>query len=440
MRHLPVADLPQFLGCGNIPLWNRWLEHESLNAYWRAHAVTTQIARVRAPVLQVTGWYDDSRGPIDYTNALSAVPNHPLIRLVIGPGAHQGVDHVAGDFGPESRVDSRQLQLRWFDHYLRGVDNGVDREPGLDYFVIGDNHWHHAAGWPPAHVAATRFFLHSHGHANTSAGDGWIDTLPPGTEPHDEYRYDPSDPTPYLIDSRELETSLNEDFASLNATRPDELVFTSPPLTQPLLVAGPLSSSLYAATDARDTDWYVMLLNVFPDGRAERVQDGVARARFRNGFEPPVAPDAGPARALQDRYVVHRPSLRARTPRAGRRLLGALPEIRPQSQHRWRQRARHDVGRRPPDDPARRGPSVRGHIGIHALMSERPPSISLGGRPHRHSILSYFAGADTALATAVAAFSTNGVNMSSPLDCAVFLSVMSTSTFPSPFSRNASTG
>ena len=60
---------------------------------------------------------------------------------------------------------------------------------------------------------------------------------------HDEYRYDPSDPTPYLIDSRELETSLNEDFASLNATRPDELVFTSPPLTQPLLVAGPLSAS-----------------------------------------------------------------------------------------------------------------------------------------------------------------------------------------------------
>jgi uncharacterized protein len=287
MRHLPVAGLPQFLGCGNIPLWNRWLAHKSLDAYWRAHAVTTHIGGVRAPVLQMTGWYDDSRGPIDYTNALSAVPNHPPIRLVIGPGAHQGVDHVAGVFGPESRIDERQLQLRWFDHYLRGVDNGVDREPPVDYFVIGDNHWHHAAGWPPAHVTATRFFLHSHGHANTSAGDGWLDTLPPGAEPHDEYRYDPSDPTPYLIDSRELETSLNEDFASLDATRPDELVFTSPPLTQPLLVAGPLSASLYAATDARDTDWYVMLLDVFPDGRAERVQDGVARARFRRGFSHP---------------------------------------------------------------------------------------------------------------------------------------------------------
>ncbi len=242
MRHLPVADLPQFLGCGNIPLWNRWLDHESLDAYWRAHGVTTHIAGVRAPVLQLTGWYDDSRGPIDYTNALAAVPHHPPIRLVIGPGAHQGVDHVAGDFGPESRVDERQLQLRWFDHYLRGVDNGVDREPSLDYFLIGDNHWHHAPAWPPADVHATRFFLHSRGHANTSAGDGWIDTVPPGAEPHDEYRYDPSDPTPYLIDSRELETSLNEDFALLDATRPDELVFTSAPLTQPLTVAWPRSA------------------------------------------------------------------------------------------------------------------------------------------------------------------------------------------------------
>jgi uncharacterized protein len=288
MRHLPVADLPQYLKCGAVPLWDRWLTHQTLDHYWRAHAVTTRIRGVRAPVLQITGWYDDSRGPIDYTNALQSVPSHPFMRLVIGPWAHQGLDHVAGDYGPEARVDSRLLQLRWFDHYLRGVDNGVDREPPVDIFVIGDNRWRREPSWPLARARATQFFLHSGGHANTSGGDGSLDTLPPAAEPRDEYRYDPSDPTPYLIDSRELETSLNEDFSALDATRADELVYTSSPLTRSLEVTGPLKAALYAATDGRDTDWYVMLLDVFPDGRAERVQDGVARARFRHGFEHSV--------------------------------------------------------------------------------------------------------------------------------------------------------
>jgi predicted acyl esterase len=71
LAHLPLTTLPQRLGCGDVPLWNRWLAHPTLDAYWRAHAVTTNIARVKAPVLQISGWYDDSRGPIDYTNALS---------------------------------------------------------------------------------------------------------------------------------------------------------------------------------------------------------------------------------------------------------------------------------------------------------------------------------------------------------------------------------
>ena len=306
MRHLPLSDLPQQLGCGDVPLWDRWIAHPTLDAYWRAHAVTTNIARVRAPVLQISGWYDDSRGPIDYTNALNRVPGHPLVRLVMGPGAHKGVDYVAGDFGPQSRVDTRRLQLRWFDHYLLGKDNGVDREAPVDLFVFGDDVWRHEAAWPLTRAVPTRWYLTSNGRANTSAGDGVLDTIPPGfstangapnvrpgaAAPRgavaDTFTYDPADPTPFLIDSRELETSLNEDYTALNAARRDALVFTSRPLTRPVEVTGPLSASLWAATDARDTDWDVMLLDVFPDGHAERVQDGVARARFRQGFTTPV--------------------------------------------------------------------------------------------------------------------------------------------------------
>jgi putative CocE/NonD family hydrolase len=288
LRHLPLSDLPQQLGCGRVPLWDRWVAHPTLDAYWRAHAVTTSIAKVKAPVLQISGWYDDSRGPIDYTNALNRVPGHPFIRLVMGPGAHKGVDYVAGEFGPQSRVDTRRLQLRWFDHYLLGRDNGVDREPPVDLFVFGDNSWRKEPAWPLARAVPTRWYVSSGGHANTSAGDGMLDTIPPGAAPADTFTYDPANPTPYLIDSRELETSLNEDFTALNATRHDALVFTSKPLTKPVEVTGPMSATLWAASDAKDTDWNVMLLDVFPDGHAERVQDGVARARFRRGFDREV--------------------------------------------------------------------------------------------------------------------------------------------------------
>ncbi|HMA24427.1 MAG TPA: CocE/NonD family hydrolase, partial [Gemmatimonadaceae bacterium] len=292
LTHLPLSDLPQRLGCGDVPLWDRWIAHPTLDAYWRAHAVTTNIAKVRAPVLQISGWYDDSRGPIDYTNALNKVPGHPFIRLVMGPGAHKGVDYVAGDFGPQSRVETRRLQLRWFDHYLLGKNNGVDTEPPVDIFVFGDNTWRKEPAWPLARAVPAQWFLSSSGNANTSKGDGVLDTIPPAGAPADTFTYDPANPTPYLIDSRELETSLNEDFTSLNETRRDELVFTSRALTKPIEVTGPMAATLWAASDAKDTDWNIMLLDVFPDGHAERVQDGVARARFRHGYdkEVPLAP------------------------------------------------------------------------------------------------------------------------------------------------------
>jgi len=288
ITHLPLASLPQRLGCGDVPLWDRWIAHPTLDAYWRAHAVTTYIDKVKAPALSMAGWHDDSRGPLDYTNALLRVPGHPAWHLVMGVGAHKGVDYVAGDFGPQARYAYRDLQLRWFDHYLLGRDNGVDRLPPVDIFVQGDNTWRQENEWPLARARATTWYVSSGGHAQTSGGDGVLDTLPPTGAPADTFTYDPADPTPFLIDSRELEESLNEDYTALNATRQDALVFTSAPLTQPIEITGEMSATLWAASDALDTDWTIMLLDVWPDGHAERVQDGIARARFRQGMDREV--------------------------------------------------------------------------------------------------------------------------------------------------------
>jgi putative CocE/NonD family hydrolase len=292
ITHLPLATLPQRLGCGDVPLWDRWIAHPTLDAYWRAHAVTTYIDKVNVPALSMAGWHDDSRGPLDYTDALLRVPHHPAWHLVMGVGAHKGVDYVAGDFGPQARYAYRDLQLRWFDHYLLGRDNGVDRLPPVDIFVQGDNTWRQENEWPLLRARATNWYVSSGGHAPTSSGAGGLDTLPPTGAVADPFAYDPADPTPYLIDSRELEESLNEDYTQLNATRRDALVFTSASLTRPLEVTGEMSATLWAASDAHDTDWTIMLLDVWPDGHAERVQDGIARARFRQGMdhEVPLVP------------------------------------------------------------------------------------------------------------------------------------------------------
>ena len=137
--------------------------------------------------------------------------------------------------------------LRWFDHYLLGRNNGVDTLPHLDDFVMGDNVWRRENEWPLARQRLTNFYVSSGGHAQTSSGDGVLDSVPPAkrTAAADTFTYDPADPTPYLIDSRELEESLNEDYTELNATRRDALVFTSAPLTKPLEVTGEMTARVW---------------------------------------------------------------------------------------------------------------------------------------------------------------------------------------------------
>jgi putative CocE/NonD family hydrolase len=220
-------------------------------------------------------------------------------------GAHKGIDYVNGSFGPKARIDPRLLQLRWFDHYLKGIDNGVDREPPVDLFIQGDNAWRKETEWPLKRTQWTKFYLHSSSKADPSpsaqddkAAGGRIDTIPPsGTEPEDTYTYDPGNPTPYLIDARELELSLNEDYAKVHQDRKDMVIFNTAPLTAPMEITGPMRATLWAATDAKDTDWNVMLLDVYPDGRVLRIQDGIARQRFIKGFDKPsLVPPNTPSR------------------------------------------------------------------------------------------------------------------------------------------------
>jgi putative CocE/NonD family hydrolase len=177
------------------------------------------------------------------------------------------------------------MQLRWFDRFLRGEDNGVDAEPPVVVFTMGADEWRTASSWPPPGTRMQEWFLHSGGRANTLHGDGALSRDEPGAgEAPDRFVYDPRDPVPTrgggLCASEPITPGGVFDQRSIE-TRDDVLVYTSAPLTEPLDVTGPVKVVLHAATDGPDTDWTAKLVDVGPDGYARNLCDGIVRARYR---------------------------------------------------------------------------------------------------------------------------------------------------------------
>ncbi len=291
--HLPLIEADATMGEASTH-YRDWLRHPLQNdPYWRNISFETEAGAIKAPLLVVSGWFDIFlRGAIDDQLSITRSGN-PHKRLIIGPWVHDkylGRRDGGGsvDFGPEANVDTRRIYQAWHDRWLLGIDNGMDRAAPLTLFVMGTNQWRDEHEWPLARTRYTRYYLHSGGKANGARGDGTLSTLPPGDEAADRYVYDPADPVKTLggnvccssvpagsHDHREIEA------------RSDVLVYTTPVLTEPVEVTGPIRARLYAATNAPDTDWVVRLIDVHPDGFAQNIQDGILRARYRAGNDRP---------------------------------------------------------------------------------------------------------------------------------------------------------
>jgi hypothetical protein len=165
--HLPVIEGAEKAGCPRPQFWNDWFDHEQDDTYWRRLSIERRLDRVTVPVLGIAGWHDDARGTIRNYTVTSRLPHAPAHHVVMDPGAHKGIDYVNGDFKPQARIDHRALQLRWFDHYLKGFDNGVDAHAPFDLFVIGDNTSRKEREWPLARTVWTDFYLRQNGGLDT---------------------------------------------------------------------------------------------------------------------------------------------------------------------------------------------------------------------------------------------------------------------------------
>jgi hypothetical protein len=288
---LPLREMDERFG-RRIPAWRDWFDHPTLDAYWKTQSYQEQLLESTVPTLHVSGWYDDVLvGTTEnYVNLVTRAMSEEARRnqwLLIGPWGHRvnttrKLSEV--DFGPEALIDFDAVQLRWFDRWLKGERNGVESDPKVRLFVMGESRWRDEKEWPIARTRFVEYFLHSGGRANSRFGDGRLDTRAPAEEPEDSFRYDPEAPVPFITEPNFSQVGGPDDYRAVER-RDDVLVYSTEPLLQPLEVCGPLRVHLYAATSARDTDWTAKVLDVHPDGFAQRLNDGIVRARYRNGME-----------------------------------------------------------------------------------------------------------------------------------------------------------
>jgi uncharacterized protein len=270
-------------------------------AYWARMNLDGRYDRIQAPPLHIGGWYDCFLGEtLRQYQAMRAVAGADALgpHLVIGPWTHGRFDAQVGDlnFGLASagfmlnyRGDLTEWHLRWYDATLKGQVKALAGQPPVEVFVQGENRWRGYATWPPPSARDEVWYCHSAGQAATRAGNGRLAREQPGDEPHDEYLADPRDPVPtrggnILMSAQYRSGPLDQ---GPNEDRPDVLCYTSDSLPVGYTVLGPVSVTLFAASSAPDTDWVARLVDVYPDGRAMLVADGIVRASARESYPAP---------------------------------------------------------------------------------------------------------------------------------------------------------
>ncbi len=301
-RALPVIEMDERAG-RNLSFWKDWVQHAAYDDYWAAMNDEERWGEIAAPALNMGGWYDlyAQHAFINFNGLRlqGRTPEAKQSKLIVGPWPHRlsGSPRTGDiDFGADSMFDLEALELRWFDHWLRGIDNGIADEPPIKLFIMGVNQWRDEHEWPLARTDWQKWHLHSNGSANSLLGDGALSAEPPSDESPDHFVYDPEHPvqtmggnnccSPHIVpwgpyDQRPVEM------------RGDVLCYTTAPLDADLEVTGPIKAVLYAATDGPDTDWTAKLVDVSPTGYAMNLCDGIIRARYRESLTNPALLEPG---------------------------------------------------------------------------------------------------------------------------------------------------
>jgi uncharacterized protein len=293
--HVPLTSMDAMDVRRFSPAYFDMLRHPSYDSYWKTFDIEARHGEVDVPAYHVTGWYDtllsgtlrNYTGLRDHARSERA---RSAQRLLVGPWTHSRPTTESTrigdvDFGPDAGFALEALMFDWFDHWLKDAPTNVLSRAPVRLFVMGANRWRDEREWPLARAVATPFYFHSGGKANTLDGDGTLSDVAPASEAADRFVYDPWSPVP--TGQRGGYSRIPNDQRTVER-RPDVLVYTTAPLASPVEVTGPIDVKLWAASSATDTDFTARLVDVLPDGTARALNDGILRARYRNGKTAPT--------------------------------------------------------------------------------------------------------------------------------------------------------
>jgi putative CocE/NonD family hydrolase len=290
----PLAELPLH---GKGRWFDDWIAHPDFDDYWKSQdwSGTDHMSNVTVPVLSIGGWYDlKVNGTVE---GFTGVRHHggsesarEKSRLIIGPWDHAAFTGLYMDryFGPSAEVDITTDHIAFFDEHLRGV-KPESAAPRVRIFVMGIDQWRDEADWPLPDTKYTDYHLDSSGSAATRHGDGSLSRTPVTHEASDEFIYNPHDPVPTAGGA--LLPPVPGLFGPVDQSivdgRDDVLCYTTDVLEDPLEVTGNVELKVFVSSSAADTDITAKLVDVFPDGRAFNLCDGMLRLRYRNSLSNP---------------------------------------------------------------------------------------------------------------------------------------------------------
>ena len=305
--YLPIIDLMKEAGAAPND-WDKLVSTDFGDPWWHEEmGFYDGTEKFNVPAIHMSSFYDlsvdDTAFGFNYfrENSVSETSANNQF-LILAPTGHCGwgraTEHtMVGDLDiGDARRDWNKMYLQWYDYWLKGIENGITDMPKVQYYVMGRGEWHSSDVWPLAETQYTKYYLNSDGDANSRFGDGELSTNMPGNEPSDSYTYDPGNPVLSAGGTRSLSGA--RDQAKVEV-RNDVLVYTSPALREGFELTGPITAILYVSSTAKDTDFTAKLVDVYPDGKAYNIQDGILRARYREGFTRKVLMEEGEVYKIQ---------------------------------------------------------------------------------------------------------------------------------------------
>src|SRR5437762_79044 len=302
---LKAVDAPHGIFADAMPVdtGGRMIQRTPNDPAWYKGGLYHDDMPLNLPGLWFMSWYDVSVGPnLALYNHVRKTASKAIADeqwAIIAPVAHCSYTRATSDtiVGKRSmrdaRLDYNEIVYGVFDRFLKGEKNGrLDSLPKVTYFTMGLNKWQTAESWPPPGAQPMTFYLSSGGRANSLAGDGALTAAAPDADKPDSFAYDPMNPVlsyggnvcctgsavqAGAFDQRRMEA------------RDDVLVYTSEAFREGTEVSGPITPTLYVTSDAKDTDFTVKVLDVYPDGRAYNLDESIQRMRYRDGYDKPLA-------------------------------------------------------------------------------------------------------------------------------------------------------